>query len=333
MSISTSATPYPAFPPPGPREPSGSPSAEMGEFEIVGSSAAMKRLRLQVRRIGPHFRTVLVSGEAGTGKELLARRLHAISAGASGSFIACHAAAVEDAPVEGEANVRSAHTLDRLMKRSRRGTLFLDGINEMPREGQDRLLSVLKNHELMQSRLEASQRMDLRMIASTSEDLRILVSTGRFRQDLYRQLATVNIALPPLRERMEDLPELARRFLDRFAMLYRRSVREIGDEAMERMQRHRWPGNVRELESVLQNAVLQSEDAVLESHHLPVFAESRTTVSTAESMRLRDVVDQHVLRVLKDCRGNKLRAAELLGISRSTLYRMLDGGAPADGLR
>lgn len=297
----------------------------------------MKRLRLKVRRIGPHFRTVLVSGEAGTGKELVARKLHAMNLGASGPFVACHATAPEDLLAECAANGGSADPPRPLMKGSQRGTLFLDGINEMPLEEQGRLVGALKKHELMQSRLEASQRMDLRLIASTSEDLRILASTGRFRQDLYQLLATVDIAVPPLRERIEDLPELARCFLDRFAMCYGRNVREIEDEAMNRMQRYCWPGNVREFESVLRNGVLQSEGAVLESHHLPVFTEvsglGEPAPGTDRSVRLQDVVEQHVLRVLKDCRGNKLRTAEVLGISRSTLYRMLDAGAPTGNVR
>jgi DNA-binding NtrC family response regulator len=307
------------------------------ELEIVGCSAAMKRLRLQVRRIGPHFRTVLISGEAGTGKKLVARKLHAINQGAGGPFVACHAAAIEKALVECEANAESADILGRLMKRSQRGTLFLDGINEMSLEGQRCLLDVLKKHELVQSRLEVSQRMDLRMIASTSENLRILVSTGHFRQELYQLLATVNIALPPLRERVEDLLELTRCFLRRFALLYGRSVHGVADEAMEWMQRYCWPGNVRELESVLRNGVLQSEGPVLESRHLPVFTGTTRTGESVpgadRSARLQDVVEQHVLRVLKDCRGNKLRTAEVLGISRSTLYRMLDAGAPTDNVR
>jgi DNA-binding NtrC family response regulator len=290
----------------------------------------MRRLRLQVRRIGPHFRSVLVSGEAGTGKELVARALHAMSQGASGPFVACQAAELEDALVECEAGAEAAGTLGRLMKRSQRGTLFLHEISEMHLEAQGRLLRVLKEYELAQGRLEAPQKMDLRMIASTSEDLRALASTGRFRQELYQRLATVDIAVPRLRERIEDLPELARYFLRRFALVYGKGVHEIADEAMERMKTYRWPGNVRELESVLLSSVLQSKGAVLESHHLPVFTEAsvweQAAVEEGGSARLQDVVEQHVLRVLKDCGGNKLRAAEVLGISRSTLYRMLGAG-------
>jgi DNA-binding NtrC family response regulator len=300
----------------------------------------MKRLRLQVRRIGPHFRTVLVSGEAGTGRELVARALHAMSEGAAGPFVVCHASAIEQALAECAGSSHATDDVVGLRNRSQRATLFLDGISEISLELQDRLLRVLREHESAQNRLDAPQRMDLRLIASTDEDLKILVSTGRFRQELYQRLATVDIALPPLRERMEDLPELARGFVGRFALLHGRSVREIADEAMARMQEYRWPGNVRELESVLQSGVLQSEGEVLEMRHLPVFAGDRSEQSKDQlktgagaSVRLQDVVERHVVRVLKDCGGNKLRAAEALGISRSTLYRMLDAGACANTSR
>jgi len=179
--------------------------------------------------------------------------------------------------------------------------------------------------------------MDFRIIASTSEDLRILVSTGRFSQELYHRLATVDITLPPLRERMEDLEELASHFLERFASVSGRAVWEITDEAMEQMQRYLWPGNVGELETVLRNSVLRSEGEVLEPHHLPSCAAAASpeplATSADNSVRLQDVIDHHVLRVLKDCGGNKLRASELLGISRSTLYRMLDSGVSAGSLR
>ena len=288
----------------------------------------MRRLRLQVRRIGPHFRSVLVSGEAGTGKELVARALHAMSRGASGPFVVCHAAELEDVLVESGPSAESADALSRLLKMSQRGTLFLHEISEMHLEAQGRLVRVLKEYELAQGQVEATQRVDLRMIASTSEDLRALASTGRFRQELYQRLATVDIAAPPLRERLEDLPELVRYFLRRFALAYGSSVGETTDEAMEQMKMYRWPGNVRELESALRHGVLQTKGGMLEAHHLPVFAEASepepSTVSEGGSVRLQDVVEQHVLRVLKDCRGNKLRAAEVLGISRSTLYRMLE---------
>jgi DNA-binding NtrC family response regulator len=308
------------------------PLVARDESGIVGSSTAMKRLRQQIRRIGPHFRTVLVCGEAGTGKELVARALHRISPAAAEPFVVRHAAVIEDALAESESSARAGDD-GRLMKRPVRKTLFLDRISDMPLEAQGRLLRVLMQHELAQSRINAPQRMELRIIASTEEDLKILVSTGRFSQELYQRLATVDITLPPLRERMEDLPELARYFLERFAALYGRGVRAIADEGMEQMQKHSWPGNVSELESVLRSSVLRSEGEVLEPHHLPSFPArnrpERAIVEVNKSVRLQDVIEQHVLRVLKDCGGNKLRAAEMLGISRSTLYRMLEAGVSA----
>jgi DNA-binding NtrC family response regulator len=283
----------------------------------------MRRLRLQVRRIGPHFRAVLVSGEAGTEREWVARALHGVSPEPRAPFVACQAAAFEDALAE----------CGHLTNMSQRATLFLDEVSEMPLEAQGRLLEVLKKHELAHSRLEVSQRMDLRMIASTSEDLKILVSTGRFRQDLYQRLATVDITVPPLRERIDDLPELARYFLRQFALLYGRSFRGITEDAMEQMRRYHWPGNARELEGVLRDGILQSRGGPIELHHLPVFAWrsgiEQSVAGASGSVRLHDIVEQHVLHVLKNCGGNKLRAAEVLGISRSTLYRMLDITASA----
>jgi DNA-binding NtrC family response regulator len=333
MSTSRSASSYLTNSPPG----VAAPLAARDESGIVGSGTAMKRLRQQVRRIGPHFRTVLVSGEAGTGKELVARALHRMSPVAGGPFVVCQAAAMKDALAEGGGSDGAAADIGRLMKRSARGTLFLDRISDISLEAQGRLLRALTQHELTQSRLDTSGRTDLRIIASTEEDLKTSVSTGMFSQELYQRLATVDINLPPLRERMEDLPELARHFLERFAALSGRGVREITDEAMERMQKHLWPGNVSELGSVLRNGVLRSEGEMLELHHLPSFAAAdqpeQSLAGASKSVRLQDVIEHHVLRVLKDCGGNKLRASELLGISRSTLYRMLDSGLSGESLR
>ena len=284
----------------------------------------MQRLRLQVRRIGPHFRTVLVSGEAGSGKELAARALHDMSPGAAGPFVVCHAATLNDA--QGDVG-EGGDCIAGLMKMAHRGTLFFDGVSEMPLDVQSRLLRVLRRHEWAQDGLVAPQKMDLRIVASSSQDLRGLVAAGRFRQELYHRIATLEISLPPLRERMEDIPELAVCFLRRFARLYGKSVDRIAEDAMEQLKLHRWPGNVRELENVLQNGVLLSDGAVLAAHELPTFAagaDAHSNTGVGGMARLQDVVEQHVLMVLKGCAGNKLRAAEALGISRSTLYRMLE---------
>lgn len=327
MSISQPASHSLPLPP---STPVGSMSVGTREVEIVGSSAAIRRLRLQVRRIGPHFRTVLVKGEPGTEKEPVARALHRMSQTPGAPFVACNAAEFETSPTGCNGSI-GADLAGSWMTVCHGGTLFLDEIGEMPLKAQGRLLDVLKKRELKQSRVEAPQRPDLRVIASISEDLRIMVSTGRFRHELYQRLATVEITVPPLRERIDDLDELVRHFLGRFAQLYGRSFHDIPQAAMEQMRRHRWPDNVRELETMLRNCVVKSKSESIELY--PPSAEpnglEQSAAAVNKSVRLQDVVAEHVLRVLKDSGGNKLRAAEALGISRSTLYRILDTGVAA----
>jgi DNA-binding NtrC family response regulator len=204
-----------------------------------------------------------------------------------------------------------------LIRTARRGTLFFEGIEEMPLSAQSRLVRAIE------------PKLGTRMIASASQDLQMLTASGRFRQDLYYRIAMVEIVLEPLRERVEDIPGLAMSLLKRFSRVYGKSVKRIADDAMTRLLAHSWPGNVREMENVLRNGVLQCEGGMLEADHLTSLREmcgvspemNRPDVPT----RLQDVVERHVFQVLKSCAGNKLRAAEMLGISRSTLYRMLEG--------
>jgi DNA-binding NtrC family response regulator len=218
--------------------------------------------------------------------------------------------------------------IDLTVKTALGGTLFLDGISEMPMEAQAHLLRVLRRQDGSQAGLAAGQKLDVRMIASTREDLRVLASAGRFLQELYQQLAMVEIALLPLHERREDIPQLSVRLVERWMSRFNKRIEEIAEKAMRRLEDHSWPGNISELESALRHGVLHCEGTVLEAGDLPVFVE--TSAGVPETVRLHDVVEQHVLRVLKNCAGNKLRTAELLGISRSTLYRMLEARSYAD---
>jgi DNA-binding NtrC family response regulator len=292
---------------------SDGPSAKTAETpSLIGEGPAMQRLMLQIERIGPHFRTVLVRGEVGTGKELVARALHAKSDRAAAPFFVCHAARLagadrEDRPLDvGEA--------------ADRGTLFLDGIDEIQAEAQQTLLRLLNQKKA-------------RIVASSNQDLRVMAAAGILRQDIYHRLAVVEIALEPLRRRVEDIPSLVMHFLERFATQYEKRIETIAPEAMESLLLHEWPGNVRELENVLHNGVLQCEGSVLGIRDLPPLLAGSGAAHSVEvrhseaPLRLQEVIERHVLRVLKDCSGNKVRAAEVLGISRSTLYRMLEGRA------
>jgi DNA-binding NtrC family response regulator len=306
------------------------PFAELGESELVGHSAAIERLRVQVQRIAPHFRSVLVRGERGTGKKLVARMLHIARGVTAEPFLLRDAVAVEacrraDAPVS------------KFFEGVEKATLFLDGVDGLSLPAQDWLLRTLSWKDSALSSKRNLPEIELRVIASTTDDLRTLVAAGRFRNELYQRLATVEITVPSLRARMEDLSELAEHFLDRFGRLNGRNIQEIAPEAMQRLQEHHWPGNVCELSSVIRNAVLRSDGVLLRQVELALLArpgeEERVRTNGGASVRLQDVVERHVLDVLKGCGGNKLRAAEMLGISRSTLYRMLETGSSAAALR
>lgn len=306
------------FPPISPMRPQGSALPLLGRSsprhdrqQMVGDSAAIKRLRLQIRRIGPHFRTVLITGEPGSGKETAARALHHQRLDATGPFVAA----------------TSGNRIASLIKIARGGSLFFKAIDAMPLRTQDELLEILRRNEWAQDGLAAPQRHGTRIIASSTRDLKGLSAAGRFRHELYQRIAMVQIAVPPLRERIDDLSALAARFLEGSAP--QNCAKLLTPEALAALHAHNWPGNVRELEEVLERALATSEDVLIHPWDLVFSPPAAPGTSPAESTRLQEVVDRHVLRVLRDCDGNKLRAAELLGISRSTLYRMLDTCAPA----
>jgi len=291
------------------------PKPTPSDTYLAGEGQATQRLRLQIERIGPHFRTVLVRGEMGTGKELVARALHARSSSADGPFVICHAIRLAETNEEEREDllVRS------LLERTRGGTLFLDGVEEMSPDAQGLLLRMLEH------------RSGSRMIASTCQDLRAMAASGAFRHDLYHRLTMVEILLDPLRKRPEDIPALATHFLEKFSSQYEKSIDGLAHDAMQKLLSYAWPGNVRELENVIHNGVLQCDDTVLGVADLSSLVDLSVTVESTElqradaAIRLQDVIDRHVLRVLRECSGNKVRAAEMLGISRSTLYRMLEG--------
>ena len=332
MNRAAMPTPYkpPSCLPVGASQTAWEPPAGRGEPELVGHSAAIKRLRLQVQRIAPHFRSVLVRGERGSGKELVARMLHTARGVAGEPFLLRATEKVEDWR-------RADAPVSRFFEGVEKATLFLDGVDGLSLPAQDWLLRTLGWEDSAQSLKRNAPEIEMRVIACTTEDLRTLAAAGRFRQELYKRLATVEIALPPLRERMEDLSELAGYFLDRFGRLDGRNVQEIAPKTMLRLREHHWPGNICELSNVIRGAVLRSDGALLREQDLALLArpgeEEQVLTNGPASVRLQDVVERHVLDVLKGCGGNKLRAAEMLGVSRSTLYRMLETGSSAAALR
>ncbi len=289
---------------PGPVPPA-SPEA-IDSLYLVGGSAPMRRLRSQLERIAPYLRTALITGEAGTGKWLLARALHARGASADGPFL--H---VESARLAEQLAV-SDHGTD-ILEEAQGGTLYLARIDAVPMQHQPLLLHLLHQQEVR------AHRGSLRIVASSSRDLRMLTTTGLFRDDLHRRLSAVEMALTPLRKRQEDLPVLAE------IVLEHSGGHGLSAEAAARLAQHGWPENLRELRSIMERAVALAGDEVVDARHLML--PEQTEAAHSQPDRLQEVIQRHVLDVLTRCSGNKLRASEMLGISRSTLYRMLDACA------
>lgn len=301
---------------------------------MVARSPQMLEIFSTMRRIAPHFRTVLLTGRSGTGKELVARALHNISPAREGPFVVCNCAGVPETLAESEwfGYVRGAFTganKDRcgLFEVADGGTVFLDEVGEMTVPLQAKLLRVLQSHEIQRVGCPTAHKLDIRIIAATNRDLRHETLECRFREDLFYRLNTAAIALPSLIERKQDLPLLQNYFLEKFAGQYRKNISGISRRAQNLLAAHHWPGNIRELENVIANACMMSDGPVIDTAHLPPELRgelrSPTPFPSSSSMALCDVQREHVLRVVEMVGGNKLRAAEILGISRSTLYTFL----------
>lgn len=305
---------------------------------IVGRSPLVLDLFHAIRRIAPHFRTVLVTGDTGTGKELAARALHRLSPVSDKTFAVCNCSALVDTLLESElfGYVRGAFTgavQDKvgLFEYANQGTVFLDEIGDMPLSNQAKLLRVLQNQEVQRVGSPAVRKVDVRVIAATNRDLRRLVQEHKFREDLYYRLSMTEISLPKLADRKEDLPLLEPYFVQKFSKQYGKEILGITRRAQAILARYHWPGNVRELENVVGNACMMTEGNLIDAKDLPTYLRDLPVQSDDRQLLTMEAVqERHLLRVLEQVGGDKSRAAEVLGISRSTIYKMLSKIAPPE---
>ena len=322
---------------------SAAPSAPSAEQSLVGRSPSIIEVMKTVARVAPTQATVLVTGETGTGKELVARVLHRYSGRGSRRFVAVNCAALPEGLLESElfGHVKGAFTgassaRPGLFREADGGTLFLDEVGDVSPALQARLLRAVQEHEVVPVGSETPVKVDVRVIAATHRDLSALVREARFREDLYYRLNVVTLHLPPLRERRQDIPLLIDHFLRTLADRHRRGRIALDPETQERLLAYRWPGNVRELQNLLERALVFATQDVIGPEHLPVEVRALDAVGpeapasppgpvppAVETMALAEIERRHVLRVLAAQGGNRERTARVLGISRRTLTRML----------
>jgi DNA-binding NtrC family response regulator len=317
-------------------------SAPQREQMLIGESPGLKQVLLRLDKAGrSSTATVLIHGETGAGKELMARYLHAHSPRAAGPFIELNCSAIPEQLLESElyGHEKGAFTDAKRFKKglfelADQGTLFLDEIGEMPPALQAKLLRVLESRTFRRVGGHTDIHVDVRVVAATHRDLKRNVSDGKFREDLYFRLNVVPIEMPPLRDRTEDIPILADHFIHRFCAELKRPLTRLHPQALQSMKHYNWPGNVRELKNVIERVLLLEADEEILPEHLPaeiVGQHPRLGVSGVAMdpfppgtvRRLADVEQMAIGHALNVCEGNKTRAANHLGISRQTLRTKL----------
>ncbi|MCA9139536.1 MAG: sigma-54-dependent Fis family transcriptional regulator, partial [Planctomycetales bacterium] len=309
-----------------------------GKVQIVGNSDAVRDIIEKISMAAPTGATVLVRGESGVGKELVASALHHASARSGGPLVCLNCAALSPSLLESElfGHEKGAFTGATERKQGKfeaadGGTLMLDEIGEMDAEIQAKFLRVLEGHPFERVGGQSAIKVDVRVVAATNRDLQSMVAEGKFRQDLFYRLHVVEIVVPPLRKRGNDILLLAEHFLAQFNEQMGRRITSISDDAKRMLLDYRWPGNIRELRNVIERAVVLNSGSTIEAEHLlltPAMsagsAESDSIASNSPvEISLADLERSHIERVLRHTDGNKSRAASILGIERSTLDRKL----------
>ena len=305
-------------------------------YRIIGDSVPMKALRQQMLLMAPTNGRVLIFGESGTGKELVAHAIHAHSMRAKEPFVEVNCAAIPEELIESElfGHRKGSFTgasEDKVGKfpKADGGTLFLDEVGDMSLKTQAKVLRAIEEQRFEPLGSSNPASVDARIIAATNKKLEEEIARGNFREDLFYRLNVIPFGVPPLRERVEDIPILARYFLREFALTYGRRQKELSSDALAALEAHAWPGNVRELKNLIERLVIMSPDPVIERRHLPAFLfrnEGRrrsipepSTLQQARAAYERDFI----VRKLEENHGNITRTAESLGLERSHLYRKM----------
>jgi DNA-binding NtrC family response regulator len=300
---------------------------------IIGRSPAMLEVFDLARKIARHYTNVLLNGQTGTGKELIAHAIHQLSPVANQRFAVCNCSAMVDTLLESQlfGHVRGAFTgasdtRAGLFEYADGGTVFLDEVGETSLAMQAKLLRVIQNREIQRVGSPEVRRVNVRLIAATNRDLRAEVLAGHFREDLFYRLSTIQIRVPSLSERLEDIPLLVTFFLKKYNEAYQKRIQGLARRAQTVLLQHPWPGNVRELENVISSAALVAVGDFIDVDDLPEQMQKPLLRGATDSWRplpLEQVRKEHINRVLQMCGGNRVRAAQLLGIGRTSLYRYL----------
>jgi DNA-binding NtrC family response regulator len=308
------------------------------EHRLVGVSKTMQAVMRQASQLAQSDSTVLITGESGTGKELVARALYQQGSRRAGKFVPVNCAALPETILESElfghrkgAFTGAATDKKGLLEEAHRGVLFLDEIGEMPASMQVRLLRFLQGGEVRRVGDTETRRVDVRLVAATHRTLEDEVARGTFRQDFYYRINVINLRVPPLRERPDDVPPLAEYFLHRFALRLRRRVTGFTPQAMDRLVSYRWPGNVRELENAIERAANVASGEIITEADLPAAVTVSAPATGDESgeavagvsLEPGDIERDRLLAALERTRWNQSRAAEQLGMSRTTLWRKM----------
>jgi two-component system nitrogen regulation response regulator NtrX len=302
---------------------------------LTGDSVPLKALRQQIKLMAPTNGRVLIFGESGTGKELIARSIHAESLRRDGVFVELNCAAIPEAHIESElfgyrhgAQPGGPPEQRGTLERADGGTLYLDEVGDMSLKTQAKVLSALDDQLFTPVGGTQPLRVDVRVIASTNKDLEEEIAKGNFREDLFYRLNVVPFFVPPLRERKQDIPLLAREFLLEFGRQYGRPRVEIGEEALDALAQYQWPGNVRELRNLIERVLILNPRVLrIERKHLPALshkAGSRSTEEFSSLQQARDAYErEYILKKIEEAHNNISHAAELLGLERSHLYRKM----------